>query len=1256
MSHPHQDRRANDGSGRPPSSNNRLNNFTGYSESDSDSESEIYPEQRRGHIQRRNDIKNHAPAETTPRRLSAAIPQNDTRLREAYELFGMDMDPLPNVNDIRECLRLFIVETPNKKADYQNAFLKIKQDPRRLTGNTALKPSKNAASYQAAKSSKIRKQDIETHSELGTIRRVPSGTVSSLTSTTRPNAKNARKRPLTPNAPPQAVPPKRARNQGPFTQSDSEDDKVEPAIPILGRPAKPVALKKSRNPGSFNQSDSEDEEVESEIPVPGRLGKPVDQRGGQLNLNQPKSKNDPVDYQPEQSQTRKPVGQRAGRLNLSRLKSKIDTVDHNPGQIFKQDQHTTSLYGAATAQSHVDQSLDDHQRHAEDATNTNTSNTVRKSQAQMKGIIGDEAPKTSVIQTPSPTKSLAFTQETSPEIEKVMRSTYEPTPPARKPPVTQSQKPVNKPYTQQPSQGGARKAFNDLLSSVTSPTSVNPKRPSDSTKTVASLKSTLPPLPKGKAASPITSGTGHHFKRRPASSITCDTTQTPPVPNSRRASLVSDSQVTVSSPRSDKHADGITKPSAKASSSSPVRAASNNGNRPTSETAALVQVEDGPINHNIAVAKRQITGAASPAPKATPTDQIADATVQEPATVTPTDNMAEETSVLGSEKVKDQDVAASTKDNIAATATKTVAGSLGTPNISTADKASSHAPRRIKTNDIVKQNVTTKISIPEAGSSGVSTASKLPHSGITTVDQTPLSKPTSPNPPAVPKSINSSLSPSMPSVETSVSSFPTTTEKSAPLVTMNRQMAVQQPQLEIEDEQNVAMPDSKQGHALEDPHSPTMGTIEPSKLTSEQFSTPVPDQHVDNNAEVRGLAVPDFQESTLPLELKSTAADPLPSGLPPQEELSPPWDTSPTDNMGVELLQQGPMNWEKDFSHLLNIHGVDFIPKEAAVADQSHTVIPNNMEFPALQPLLPGDEAEHSFKYIAFRRIWTSEQDPEEIEAVAQMQTESISVDHANSYAEKLFAMEAEQLQKMFTGAIKFLGTRTRRNQQDCVDCLLTMAPTYFPSKESYLRYWVIRQFVSCHLATIKPPAEGTNPFIAKTVYAVRLYKLIECPKAKADIPADDASVDEAKESSGESSSDSDSDSDNDKPSKMPNLKVVFKDKGKAKVSPTQEESSEEQPTYLRTPHPILCPEIHTSLELANCSALNLQTQMSHDENAKGMNEMWQIKELGRLKKKKDELDGRNEGWKEQFNEMKLGGDRFEVVVETVVLCGPRNP
>lgn len=218
-----------------------------------------------------------------------------------------------------------------------------------------------------------------------------------------------------------------------------------------------------------------------------------------------------------------------------------------------------------------------------------------------------------------------------------------------------------------------------------------------------------------------------------------------------------------------------------------------------------------------------------------------------------------------------------------------------------------------------------------------------------------------------------------------------------------------------------------------------------------------------------------------------------------------------------------------------------------------------------------------------------------------------------------------------------------------------------------------------CHLvpsdAVTFNPAPKFTPFLSKTLYILRLYKLADAPtvdsneedqdeseigedadgddEASGSEPGDDASSSDPDDNSTES----DSDVDKGKHNKKRQAKQALGGSPPAKRRKTKPASP--KPTFskriIRQHHPIPRPEVYTTLYTANSAACDVQIDIMNEHTFLGQSA--RASNAAGLRRKLTELaakEGEERYWHNVFA-VGLVGAKMEIQVEAVGVCGPRN-
>jgi hypothetical protein len=257
----------------------------------------------------------------------------------------------------------------------------------------------------------------------------------------------------------------------------------------------------------------------------------------------------------------------------------------------------------------------------------------------------------------------------------------------------------------------------------------------------------------------------------------------------------------------------------------------------------------------------------------------------------------------------------------------------------------------------------------------------------------------------------------------------------------------------------------------------------------------------------------------------------------------------------------------------------------------------------------PSKDAEPYFEYSVFQKTWSHTQTEHKVATTEIIARPFTCIDDANFQAETLFNTAWAQYQQHFQ--VRFSEFSTSRDEHDCAVHVGVFAPVDYPGRKSRLKIWVKRDFVSA-LADRTSGSLELTPFVSKTVYILRLFRIL----------------DQAPEGD-----------DDDRDTVM----------------------ADNDASTIRVYLPIPCAEAYTSLGAANLAARNLQIELGHEKNPRGFQATWQVSDLASLNEKMSVLaEGvdveKGDGcWRSTFNGAGKGGDKLELLVEKVGLCGPRN-
>jgi hypothetical protein len=251
----------------------------------------------------------------------------------------------------------------------------------------------------------------------------------------------------------------------------------------------------------------------------------------------------------------------------------------------------------------------------------------------------------------------------------------------------------------------------------------------------------------------------------------------------------------------------------------------------------------------------------------------------------------------------------------------------------------------------------------------------------------------------------------------------------------------------------------------------------------------------------------------------------------------------------------------------------------------------------SISPTLPANAVPY-FEYSIFQKIWSEPHSEASAVATEFPSRPYTNVDAANTQAETFFKNTREQYHSFFQ--VKFGEWFSRVDDHGCEVLTGTFKPIDNPSKKSWVKIWVQRDCVSVYAGGTEKDMKHTS-FVAKTVYTMRLFELVD---------------------------------------------------------PNSEDQTDDA-TSTRVYHPLPRTECYTTLGAANQAAKSLQIELSHEKSENAMTRVWQADEAAKLDKKLSDLEtAQNEEaqyWRSKFNGYGLGSKRFELLVEKVGLCGPRN-
>lgn len=333
----------------------------------------------------------------------------------------------------------------------------------------------------------------------------------------------------------------------------------------------------------------------------------------------------------------------------------------------------------------------------------------------------------------------------------------------------------------------------------------------------------------------------------------------------------------------------------------------------------------------------------------------------------------------------------------------------------------------------------------------------------------------------------------------------------------------------------------------------------------------------------------------------------------------------------------------------------------------------------------PALDAEPYFEFTVYEKLYSGSDSAST--TTSNISGNLTSLEEANALATNRFTyMNTEDTKHK---QIQFSEWTNRRDPHDCISYTGTFAPLDFPTQKSYYKVWVERQVVCGIAAAVQPPRRDTV-FVGKTVYILRLFKLVDQPSASdssgsaSDSNNDDEDDDEKADTTSDApTTDSEAeqlDPDFGKHAKKARAKQRRRSSSSSSSSASSSSSSSsspEKPTHrsasksspsaartLRIHHPIPhTSEIYTTLTHANRAARRLQIELSHEkEPSCPLTARWQEQNRRQLEERVCALEiGQGEEgqqrrfWSSVFNGVGRGGDRFELVVEETRLGGPRN-
>jgi hypothetical protein len=252
------------------------------------------------------------------------------------------------------------------------------------------------------------------------------------------------------------------------------------------------------------------------------------------------------------------------------------------------------------------------------------------------------------------------------------------------------------------------------------------------------------------------------------------------------------------------------------------------------------------------------------------------------------------------------------------------------------------------------------------------------------------------------------------------------------------------------------------------------------------------------------------------------------------------------------------------------------------------------------------ESAEPYFEYSIFEKTWTNNESEDDKLATELTSQPFTNIHHTNTHAYRLFQSAKEKYIEHFH--YQLTETATKRDKHGCETHTGTFASIGNPDRLLHVQLSVRRDRVSV-FANQSPAHMNLTPFTMKSAFIVRLFKLAPAPRSASTCPG----------------------------------------------------ASDESDIRIRVYHPLQRTEVYTTLESANCAARDVQVEMSHDLKATGEASVktrgLSIRELNaRLYGLNGTTDGNGGYWKSRFRGFgDQPVDEYELVVEEVGLCGPRN-
>ncbi|KAF1961683.1 hypothetical protein CC80DRAFT_574246 [Byssothecium circinans] len=1190
-------------------------------------------------------------AQSVRRQSTPALAPLSLELRDAYKALELsdaeDFEhELTSIADIRDLAKLFVKQSPENKVIYQRAYMAIKNDPRRTSNISSLARNRATVHHQIAASATEPRQRKAKASSTSNVPNMAPATKPRFSTATRSGLNKQNKRPLTPTAPTRPVDAKKQRKHGPFVNDSSEGEDDEPSQATTSASEKRApATRLPSKPGSPSRIDIA---PTSQQHVPASLDKQSDRT---LNLYQLKRKIDLGNAQ--KAQSRDPT---MSRENRRQLQQQSPTV---PEASLRQSQSDTRSSSSQERPPHA-RATGGLPGFSNKVANQKSVSNAEKRKAEDSG--------SSTVHSAIKTKKVEAT-------------------------TTQNLALVRN--VQKPQQGGVGNAFKSILLEVSPTAPASPKRiPAPAT---TAKITTVPVFPRTATAT-TSSVVQNETQARPQSTDT--SRQNVKHGLSRTSTPLTMPLASVSTQQTLRNAESLkldcTVPfSRRQASIGPGLNAAKEGSikqsLPGSKDVLVSQVARKTVPTPATLEHADFANEAEKNPLFAPKNVAPSETMT--ARVTPgivagelpiasdnsrcTSSLAKEiSSDIAQNDVpngfEEEFVTSVSAPSVTASTEPTTKGAASNPDehpnpsANTAGQlkpSSSHTEASFESTMVSRSSS----SIPSASVAAHLSQAKA-HSHLEEAIE--AVKPSS-------RKTNPLVTPIGPTLI--LREPPVGTAKKTPLPSAGKEVeaidtrtscsstAHHTPDLEEAKQTLAIAPEMPQEHNVQ-----TEKTAETSTSGSQNSTeTGFPHQSLDRKA---------ISESALPLAdtTHSRLSTPMSIRI-PARAVGPPTELPDTIN-------GQPVRYFEGFDAKARRIGDIRIKSVPDSCPETVNGIP--MIYMATRPprLFEG-EAEAYLQYAIQMKTWGDHEDESKVEPLEVCGGRFTVVDIANDRAEQSFKSECKRYTHAF--AFQFLNSSTTRDEHDLAVCQATFAPINTWSKKMHLKVWVVRSMVSHIEAATDPPSPHT-PYIPKMVYALRLYKLIDNPDAppldaesdgEAEEPSEqtsrsspEQSEEESSDSSNSSGEDSDDDPDKGKHAKKAKLKAAAaakakeEDGGKENATanpnkPTKAPKAKDIPKTLRIhqPFPSPRPELYSMLSFANDAACQLQLEVTHPaDSPKPLDKEFKRQDDIKLREKANAQwnSGNFVPWHAFFAQRKIGGlegDRFEILVETVNLSGPRN-